>query len=284
MSDHDDPVDAVVLAFLDHVEDGAPRPSLAHLTDADRNRATAILTGLTTARGIDPRATRPSIEALLAGTPLAGLVQASRPESPDALRALLAGVDSRARVEVEDQAVVYSYLDLRARFVLVPSASPTLSAAVRARVRALFDADPDTARVGVVAVGGDELMTQMLAAEDLADTITTPRGEPHTRREPPLPLVAATRRMLEQRAPEWPPFDFDHARLEPLDLQSVVTGIARTIIAREAARSYRGEKRRVYKELVGRETAFVDLVVRVLTPGSRLDLEHETMRIARAAA
>jgi hypothetical protein len=90
--------------------------------------------------------------------------------------------------------------------------------------------------------------------------------------------------MLEQRAPEWPAFDFDHARLEPLDLPSVVTEIARTIIAREAARSYRGEKRRVYKDLVGREAAFVDLVVRVLAPGSDLDLDDETRRIARAAA
>jgi hypothetical protein len=284
MSDHDDPVDAVILAFLDHLEDGGPRPTLDHLADADRGRATAILAGLATARGIDPLATRPSVEALLADTPLAGLVQARPPATPEALRTLLAGVDSRARVVVEDQTVVYSYLDLRARFVPVPSASPTITAAVRARVTALFDADPDTGRVGVVAVGGDELTTQMLAAEDLADTITTPRGEPHSRWEPPLPLVAATRRMLEQRAPEWPPFDFDHARLEPLDLEGVVTRIARTIIAREAARSYRGEKRRVYKELVGREAAFVDLVVRVLSPGSRLDLERETMRIARAAA
>jgi hypothetical protein len=135
-----------------------------------------------------------------------------------------------------------------------------------------------------VAAASDDLATQMLAADDLADTITTPKGEPPARWEPALPVVAATRRMLEQRAPEWPPFDFDHGRLEPLDLPSVVTGIARTIIAREAARSYRGEKRRVYKELVGREAAFVDLVVRVLAPGARLDLDHETERIARAAA
>ena len=127
--------------------------------------------------------------------------------------------------------------------------------------------------MGVVAAASDDLATQMLAADDLADTITTPSGEPPARWEPALPVVAATRRMLEQRAPEWPPFDFDHGRLEPLDLPSVVTGIARTIIAREAARSYRGDKRRVYKELVGREAAFVDLVVRVLAPGARLDLD-----------
>ena len=296
MSDHDDPVDAVIVAFLDHLEGTGARPTLDHLGDGDRQRANAILTGMATARGIDPRAVRPSLESLLAGTPLQGLLASAAPElaerpsaqagpaTPDALRRLLATVDARATVELDGSTVVYSYLDLRARFLLVPAASPVVTADVRGGVRAAFEADPDTSRVGVVAAASDELATQMLAVDDLADTITTPRGEPPTRWEPVLPVVAATKRMLEQRAPEWPAFDFDHARLEPLDLPSVVTGIARTIIAREAARSYRGEKRRVYKDLVGREAAFVDLVVRVLAPGSDLDLDDETRRIARAAA
>ena len=163
------------------------------------------------------------------------------PATPDALRGLLAGVDARAGVELDGDTVVYSYLDLRARFLLVLSASPAVTADVGGRVRAAFDADPDTSQVGVVAAASDDLATQMLAADDLADTITTPNGEPPARWEPALPVAAATRRMLEQRAPEWPPFDFDHGRLELLDLPSVVTGIARTIIAREAARSYRRE-------------------------------------------
>ena len=285
MSDHDDPVDTVILAFLDHLEGAGPRPTLDHLGDGDRQRATAILTGMATARGIDPRAVRPSVETLLAGTPLQGLLAGpAGPATLDDLRRLLAGVDARSTVELDGAGVVYSYLDLRARFLLVPAASPVVTADVRGRVRAAFENDPDTSRVGVVAAASDELATQMLAVDDLADTITTPRGEPPARWEPVLPVVAATRRMLEQRAPEWPAFDFDHARLEPLDLPSVVTGIARAIIAREAARSYRGEKRRVYKDLVGREAAFVDLVVRVLAPGSQLDLDDETRRIARAAA
>jgi hypothetical protein len=285
MSDHDDPVDAVILAFLDHVEGSGARPTLDHLAEADRHRAVAILDGLLTARGIDPRATRPSVESLLADTPLATLLPASsRPATLDSVGRLLATVDSRARIDLDDDVLVYSYLDLRARFLLVPNSSPVVTSAVRVRVQQLFDADPDTSRVGVVAARGDELLTQMLAADDLADTITTPRGEPHLRWEPVLPLMSATRSMLEQRAPEWPPFDFDHAGADPLDLPSMVGGIARSILAREAARSYRGEKRRAYKELVGRESAFVELVVRVFAQGTQVDLDGETTRILRAAA
>src|SRR5262249_28507912 len=157
-------------------------------------------------------------------------------------------VDSRANVDVDGDVLVYSYLDLRARFLLVPAISPVLTSAVRVRVHELFDADPDTNPGRVVAPAGDRPVTPMPAPQHIPDTHPTPRGEPHAQWQPVLPLVAATRSMLEQRAPEWPPFDFDHAGGDPLDLSTMVTGIARTILAREAARSYRGEKRRAYKE------------------------------------
>ena len=58
----------------------------------------------------------------------------------------------------------------------------------------------------------------------------------------------------------------------------------RALIEREAARSYRGDKRRAYKALVGHERAFADLVVKVSAPRSNVDLDQETTRILRAAA
>jgi len=58
MTDQDDPVDAVVLAFLDYLEGLAPRPTLEHLAAADHERAVLLLDGLVAARGIDPRASR----------------------------------------------------------------------------------------------------------------------------------------------------------------------------------------------------------------------------------
>ena len=296
MSDHDDPVDAVIVAFLDHLEGTGARPTLDHLGDGDRQRANAILTGMATARGIDPRAVRPSLESLLAGTPLQGLLASAArelaerpsaqagPATPDALRRLLATVDARATVELDGSTVVYSYLDLRARFLLVPAASPVVTADVRGGVRAAFEADPDTSRVGVVAAASDELATQMLAVDDLADTITTPRGEPPTRWEPVLPVVAATKRMLEQRAPEWPAFDFDQAYGGALDLATVAADVARGVIAREAGRSYRGDKKRAYRDLVGQEQVFADLVALISARTRDVDLEAETARILRAAA
>ena len=291
MTTRDDPVDAVILAFLDHLEGAAPRPTLDHLEPDDRRRAQAILDGLLTARSIDPHAARPSIESLLADTPLARLLPASeaaRPGTVDlaTVARALAGVDHRARVHVDDatSTVLYSYLDLRARFLLVPADTPAVTDAVRAQVGALFDRDADTSRVGVVASGSGELTTQVLAAEDLGDTITTPNGERHVGWDPALPLRLAARRMLEQSSPEWPAFDFDHAYSEPLDLPAVAAEIARLVIEREAARSYRGEKRRAYRALIGQERIFADLVAKVSAHGATVDLDVETNRIGQAAA
>jgi hypothetical protein len=221
----DDPVQAVVLAFLDHLEGLAPRPTLDHLEPDDRARAQELLDGLVVARGIDPRASRPSVESLLMGTPLSGLLPALNPvgnADVTTVARVLAGVDPRARAEIRpDGTVAYSYLDLHARFLLVPTENPLVSEQVRTQVRALFEADPDTSRVGVVAAGSHDLVTQLLAADEVGHSITTPRGEPHTRWEPTLPLALAARRMLEQSAPEWPSFDFDQAHSEPLDLTAV---------------------------------------------------------------
>jgi hypothetical protein len=294
MRDHDDPVDAVILAFLDHLESVAPRPTLDHLSDVDRLRAEAILDGLIAARGIDPRASRPSVESLLVGTPMAGVLPALNPvdvESADltTVQRVLGGVDNRARVDVHDggsagATVVYSYLDLRARFLLVPTDTPVITENVRALIETLFDRDPDTSRVGVVAARSDELTTQILSADDVGETITTPRGEPHMRWDPPLPLGLAARRMLEQSAPEWPSFDFDQTQSQALDLTTVAAEIARRVIEREFARSYRGDKRRAHRALVGQERLFADLVARVATHGIEVDLDMETTRISQAAA
>lgn len=280
-----DPVDSVIIAFLDHREGIGERPSLDGLTDADRGRAEALLSGLTAARGIAPAIPRPSIESLLADTPLARLFPAGNADLAAIARAL-ADVDPRAQVQLDaaSATVVYSYLDLRARFMLVPTAVPVLTAELRTTVRELFATDPDTSRVGVVAGRGEGLLTQVLAADDLGRTITAPGGEAPARLDPPLPLALAAARILEQAAPQWPLFDFDQGYGGPLDLPTIATEIARQVIERESARAYRGDKRRAYQALVGQEAAFADLVVRVSAQGADVDVELETARILRAAA
>jgi hypothetical protein len=296
MTKHDDHVVAVIQAFLDHLEGIAERPTLDHLTDEERRDAEALMESLEAGRGIDPHASRPSIERLLAGTPLEALLRRDHRASvgtPDAVtvRDVLAGVDSRARVEIESTegltAVVYSYLDLRARFVTIDAydSGAFITDSVRRTVEAIFDRDPDTTRVGVVAARSDELITQMLAAEDLGRTVTAPSGALHTDWEPAMPLSLAARRMLERCAPEWDPFDFDPALGDAVEALAVAAEIASQLIAQEAGRSYRGEKARAYKSLVGQEGLIVDLVASVTdrTAGS-VDLDAETMRIATTAA
>ncbi len=294
-----DPVDGVIVAFLDHLEGIGPRPSLDELSDADREQARTYLSGLAVARTMDPHMSRPSVEALLADTPLAGLVTGRNPPLPRAARSssdavsaadvaavaeALRRVDDRIWVDIDQgRDVVLSYLDLRVRFVLVPGEQPHVSGAVRTRVQLAFQDDPDTSRVGVVAAGSPDLATQVIAPDDLGTTVTAPHGQPHRRWEPPLPLALAGRRLLEQNAPEWPSFDIDQVRPEPLDLPVLATEIARRLIERESGRSYRGDKRRAYAALVGHETTFADLVSRVSAPSGEVDLAAEIARIAGAA-
>jgi hypothetical protein len=304
VTDKVDPVDGVILAFLDHVEGMGPRPTLDHLVDSDRQRAEALLALVGTGRGIDPRASRPSIEAMVVDTPYAELFRdVSRPDirPPRPRRAggdrvgradlttvhrVLDSVDDRALVDVDHatSTVVLSYLDFRARFLVLDAAVPIIDDSVRGAVEALFDADPDTSRVGVVAAGSGELLTQLVSADDLGTTITAPDGKPHTRWTPRLPLALAARQLVEEAAPDWPAFDVERAYGGVLDLPTVAAEVARAVIARESARSYRGEKKRAYADLVGQEQAFAEIIERVSARRSPVDLEAEISRIMRAAA
>jgi hypothetical protein len=292
MSNDIDPVDRVILAFLDYLEGVAERPSLDHLNAQDHDRAQRLIDTLEAGRGIDPYASRPSVEALLADTELASML------IPDSFTAaidvstienVLSAVDERVQVEVDSDAaegptVVFSYLDLRARFVLVDVDSPVLTGDVRAVAQRLFEVDPDTVRVGVVA-RTDELLTQIVSADDLGATITTPRGQPHNSLESALPLALAARRMLEQSAPEWDPFDFDQTASDPLDVGAIAAAIARRVIEREAARPYRGDKARAYRGLVGQEGVFAELIAEVSADGAdAVDLDAAASRIAQEAA
>src|SRR5262249_6940500 len=154
-----------------------------------------------------------------------------------------------------------------ARFLLVAAEEPRVTRPVRVRVEAQFVADPDTSRVGVVAARSEDLATQLLAPDDLAATVTAPRGDRHLSWDLPLPLHPAARRLLEQCAPEWPAFDLEAAQPAALDLPTLAGDIAGRIIDRESGRAYRGDKRRAYQALRGQERAIADLVARVSAHG-----------------
>lgn len=65
-----DYVDQVIQDYLSYLEDGAPEPSLDHLTPEDRALAVDLINSLNAGRGIDPYQSRPSLDALLRGTGL----------------------------------------------------------------------------------------------------------------------------------------------------------------------------------------------------------------------
>ena len=49
----DNPVDAVIAAFLVHLEDGGPEPSLDHLTEDERTETTEVIDLIQDTRGVD---------------------------------------------------------------------------------------------------------------------------------------------------------------------------------------------------------------------------------------
>jgi hypothetical protein len=77
MTESDDRVDEVVEAFIDHLEGLGEAPALDDLDADERARAEVLISSLEAGRGIDPYASRPSLEQLLAGTPLETALDAS---------------------------------------------------------------------------------------------------------------------------------------------------------------------------------------------------------------
>jgi hypothetical protein len=110
MSKKIDPVDDVLLAFLDYLEGTADRPTLDHLTAPDRERAQRLIDSLEAGRGINPYASRPSVEALLTGAGLDTLLAPGNDVIADevdvtTVRDVLLAIDERARVDIENHGV-----------------------------------------------------------------------------------------------------------------------------------------------------------------------------------
>lgn len=66
----DDRVDAVIAAFLAHLDGDGPKPSLG-LTEGELIEANELMALIKDARGVDFYRSRPSLDAALAGTEFA---------------------------------------------------------------------------------------------------------------------------------------------------------------------------------------------------------------------
>ena len=285
MNDHSNAVDDVLAAFDEHLAHRGPRPTLDHLAPGDRQVAEELMRLMETARWIDPAASAPSLEALLAGTPFIGaLAPATASPVPSVLhqvQEVVAGVDPRVEVSLDGEGFVsFAYLDLLARFYPVDSDEPTAN---EEALRALFDDDVDVDLVGLVATGTSELLTRVVSRYDVDPTVSTSASRPY---EPaaalPLPLALAARSILEQSAPEWGEFGLAEATLE-VDIAGLQTEIANVLVAEESKRRYQGDKALAYRSLAGHEHRLVQLVATASRPDAS-EAAAELDRTARQVA
>jgi hypothetical protein len=283
MNGHNDAVDDVLAAFSDHLEHGSPRPALDSLNPHDRRLAEDLMRLMETSQGIDPSASAPSLEALLADTEFAdGLpVAAPTPEAPvlQRMRDLLTDVDSRADVHVDDEGFVsFGYLDLLARFHPLETDDPSLPGNA---LRALFDADAYVDLVALVATQTGELLTRVVSRYDVDPTISTAATRPAQLAPPVLPLVLAARAILELSAPEWGEFGLDRVARDLVDVADLELDIATRVVAEEAKRRYQGDKAVAYRGLVGHEHRLVELLTTATRLGERVDLAAEVDDLVR---
>lgn len=217
MTASDDRVDAVVEAFIDHLEGLGEAPALDDLDVEERARAEALIGSLEAGRGIDPYASRPSLEQLLAGTPLETALEAHDVDPRDDLLHRI-----RDRLTLYAPFHVDVWPDNAAAAIGIGSDFVALVSAQRLRIQIrsdvepsrlasldpaavagpLYGAFPDTAGV-IVVHPGDELSSIAVDPFDTEPYIETPAGtvaRPVMHR-PIMPLEDTVRAYLDEIAP-----------------------------------------------------------------------------------
>jgi hypothetical protein len=234
MTESDDRVDAVVEAFMDHLEGLGEAPALDDLDADERARAEVLISSLEAGRGIDPYASRPSLEQLLAGTPLETALDASELGAEGEGKRQRAGGrgsdpgdDMLGRIR--DQLTLYApfhidiWPDNAAAATGINSDFVALVSAQRLRIQIRNDVDepsrlasldpaavagplygafPDTAGV-IVVYPNDELSSVAIDPFDTEHCIETPAGivAPPATHRPVMPLADTVRAYLDEIAP-----------------------------------------------------------------------------------
>jgi hypothetical protein len=213
----DNPVDAVIAAFLDYLENGGPEPSLDHLTEDERVEATELIDLIKDARGVDFYRSRPSLDAALAGTEFENQLDAAvtvglsidtiRPDVVSSLGSASEPIgDGAAQDEgIRSDAVVrFGSLRIRIQFrddVTTPLGLSKVDP--RAAAGPVFGRLPDTAAV-VLVIGDQELSSVAVGPFDIDDFIGAPDGQVHQPRitRPVLSLYDTLRRLVDELAPD----------------------------------------------------------------------------------
>lgn len=232
----DDRVDAVIAAFLDHLEHGGREPSFDHLTEGERAEAKELIDLIKDARGVDFYRSRPSLDAVLAGTEFehrlepgvtVGLsIDAIRTDVVSSLGSASEPIDDGAAQNegVRSDAVVrFGSLRIRIQFrddIATPAGLSEVDP--RAAAGPVFGRFPDTAAV-VLVIGDQELSSVSIGPFDIDEFIGAPDGLIHQPRitRPVLSLYDTLRRLVDEFAPGLSGDDAADAH-ETVDLDNII--------------------------------------------------------------
>lgn len=273
-----DPVDAVVLAFLEYLDGTGPEPSLDHLTLEERALAQELIDSASVGRGIDPYESRPSISSLLAGSDLEHWL--APPEtvglSIDAIRTEVISALGAAALPIEDGAalsegirsnavILFRAMRLRVQFRDDITTAVALSE-VDPRVAGgpVFGRFPDTAGL-ILVIGDEELSSVPIGPLDTDDYIGAPDGHlypPHIRR-PILPLFDTLRSYVDAVAPDLAATS-EYQAPDPVDMAATMhsaTDAAIEAIVSEGSRARTEAKKSAWCDGVDAAHEFVSGIV-----------------------
>lgn len=294
-----DPVDEVIQAYLDYLENGAPEPSLDHLTSDERSLAQDIINSLIAGHGIDPYDSRPSFNALVAGTEFEDLLKPAVTEglTVDAIRTDVVSslgtssepiADGAALNEgIRSNAVIrFGSLRIRVQF-RDDLTTPAALAKVDPRTAAgpAFGRFPDTAAV-VLVIGDEELSSVAIGPFDVDDFIGTPDGQVHRPRitRPVLPLSDTLLRLVDEFSPDLGSDD-PVGNPEPVDVAHIIqveaTAACSGVVA-EGRKARTEAKKDAWANF--EEAALISGIVQDIASGELGEAELDARITAAAAA
>ena len=240
-----DPVDAVIAAYHDYLENGGTEPSLDHLDEDQRREAVELIDLMKDVRGVDFYRSAPSLDTVLAGTDLEHKIEppVTVGLSLDAIRADVVSalgaasepmVDSAAEDEGVRSNAVSRYGPLRIRYQYrddVASAGDLALVDPREAVGGVHGRFPETAAT-VLVIGDPELSSVAIDQYDTEEFIGSPDGRIHPPRiaRPVLPLFDTLRQLVEELAPDLSVDDVADGH-DPVELAAMIEAECRDACA-----------------------------------------------------
>ena len=289
---NNDPVEAVIQQYLRYLEGEGEMPGLEHLTPDDRERAQRLLNSLEVARGMEPEASRPSLEKLLVDTKHFEALRptgSTRSVGIEDVREHLGSLPrGPIRVEVDQLA---KSAGLRSDFVVfvaghrlrvqvrdeLPDSSALRTPDAVVTASPVFGRFHDTAGV-VVLVPDEDFSSVVIDPFDSEYCIETPTGRlkgPRVTR-PVLPMADAIRAFLDEIAPVFdsiPSLGFDPNVAQSFDAQSIARQVVGTLVE-NGRRARISAKKAAWSALGDVE---VDAIAGLILDASRGEIDEDAL-------